>query len=437
MIVAELVHVLYNVVDRMYIGHIDGIGTEALTGVGLTLPLIMLIGAFSGLCGNGGAPLCSIARGEKNDEEAAAIQENAFTLLLLIAAVLTAVFALFAETILSVMGADAQTLPFAMEYFSVYLIGTVFVMIGLGMNPFINAQGFARIGMGTIIIGAGINLVLDPIFIFVLNMGVRGAAIATVISQICSAIWVLCFLTSKRAILRIKRLRLDAAHIKKILSLGVSGFFFKFTNSVTQAIVNATLKIWGGPLSTLYIGAMSIIGSIREISSLPVFGLNQGLVPVAGYNYGAKEYRRVRQSILFAFTATFSYNFVVFLVMQLCPVILTRIFTEDAALIATAERCIRVYFGTYFIMSMQVTGQNTFVALNRPKFAVFFSLFRKFILIVPLTLLLPRAGLGVMGVFYAEMLSQVIGGTACFTTMMLVVWRELKQLEKEQNHALS
>ena len=267
--------------------------------------------------------------------------------------------------------------------------------------------------------------------IFTFGMGVRGAAIATVISQMCSALWAVRFLTSKKAILRSERLRLDRTHVKKIVALGVSGFFFKFTNSVTQAIVNTTLKLWGGPASTLLIGSMSVINSLREVISMPISGITQGMVPVASYNYGAKTYRRVRKSILFTIAVTFSYNSLAMLLVQLLPALLVGIFTEDAALIETAVPCVRAFYCVYFMMSFQATAQNVFISLNRPKFAVFFSLLRKFVLIAPLTILLPRLGLGAMGVFYAEALSQIIGGAACFTTMMLTVWRELKQKEAE------
>ena len=432
MIVAELVHVFYNVVDRMYIGHIQDVGTEALTGVGITMPLVMVINAFASFCGTGGAPLSAIARGEKNDAEACAIQETAFTLLLVIGAVLTTVFALFAEELLLFVGADAQTLPFALDYFNIYLIGTVFVLIGLGMNPFLNMQGFGRVAMGTVLIGAILNLILDPIFIYTLDMGVRGAASATVISQLLGAAWAFGFLASNRAILPLRRLRLDGAHMKKILSLGISGFCFKFTNSITQTVVNTSLKLWGGPLSTLFIGAMSIINSVREVVSQPILGMTQGLAPVAGYNYGAQEYSRVRQTILFVVGVAFGYNILVTLALQVFPGQLVGLFTEDAALIETAIPCLRAYFCAYFMMSFQMTAQHTFVALNYPKFAVFFSLLRKVILVVPLTVLLPQIGLGVMGVFYAEAASQIIGATASFTTMMIVVWRKLKQKEAEQ-----
>jgi len=429
MIVAELVHVFYNVVDRMYIGHIAEVGTEALTGVGITMPLCMVINAFASLCGTGGAPLSSIARGEGNEAESTAIQETAFTMILVISAALTLIFALCSEPLLRFVGGNAQTIPYANAYFRIYLIGTVFVMIGLGMNPFLNSQGFGRIAMETVLIGAILNLLLDPLFIFAFDMGVRGAAIATVLSQFVSALWVLRFLRSDRAILRLNRLRLDAMHVKKILSLGVSAFVFKFTNSITQTVVNTTLALWGGTASTLYIGAMSIINSMREVVAQPIMGMTQGLAPVAGFNYGAGEYRRVRQSILCAVGIVLAYNLAATVILQFAARPIVSIFTEDASLIETAVPCLKAYFCAFFMMSFQMTAQHTFVALNRPKLAVFFSLFRKCILIVPLTVLLPQFGMGVMGVFYAEAVSQIVGGTACFVTMLCTVWREMKRKE--------
>lgn len=428
-IVAELVNVLYNLVDRMYIGHIPDVGTPALTGVGVALPLITLVTAFASLCGTGGAPLCAIARGQKKDGEAQAIMETAFTLLLIFAALLTAGLFVTGKGALMLMGADAQTLPYALEYFNIYIVGTIFVLISLGMNPFINAQGFSKIGMGTVLIGAGINIALDPVFIFALDMGVKGAAVATVISQFFSALWVVVFLTGKKATLRLGGLRLNGGLIRRIVALGITGFTVKLTNSATQAIVNATLRVWGGSLSTLYVGSMSIINSLQEVVSQPISGITGGAQPVMGFNFGAGKYGRVRKSIGFVLCATLAYNFLAWAVLLFIPEPLVRIFTTDQQLIRVCIPCIRIYFGAFFMMSFQMTGQNTFVALNRPKYAVFFSLLRKAILVIPLTLVLPNLGLGVNGVFYAEMISQIFGASACFVTMMLTVWRDMKYRE--------
>ena len=422
---AEIVHVLYNIVDRMFIGHIEGIGTAALSGVGIAFPLISLITAFANLCGTGGNPLCSIARGEGDNERARRILETAFTMLLLFSAVLTVVLFLFARPFLTAMGGDEETLPYAMEYFRIYVAGTVFVLISLGMNPFINGMGFPKVGMGTVIIGAVLNIILDALFIFVFHMGVKGAALATILSQFVSAMWVIRFLTGPKTLLRITRLHLDMQEVPSILKLGATGFMFKFSNSVAQTVVNLTLKQFGGAASTLYIGAFSIINSMREVISQPISGINGASVPVMSFNYGARNYDRVKKAIRFMIAASLVYNVLAWIVVFTHPAQLIRLFTNDTALIETAIPCLHIYYAVYFMMSFQTGGQNTFVALNKPKYAVFFSMLRKLFLIVPLTILLPRMGFGVMGVFYAEMLSQIIGASLCSLTMYFRIYRRL------------
>lgn len=432
--VAEFVHVLYNLVDRMYIGHLPESGTDALVGVGVTLPLISLINAFASLCGTGGSPLCSIARGAGDHKRAQEIMENSFTLLLLISAIITIVLSVFKAPALRLLGADSASLPFALEYFGIYVYGTTFVMISLGMNPFINSQGFSKVGMGTVILGASVNILLDPLFIFTFDLGVKGAALATVISQIISATWVICFLISPRVLLRLRHLRLDKEILSQILALGVSGFMFKLTNSVTQAVVNISLKIWGGALSSLYIGAMSIVNSLREVISQPISAVTSGAEPVIGFNFGAKQFRRVRSGIFFMLLATLVYGLFSWASIMIFPSALASIFSSDRELIAICTPCLKIYFGAFFLMSLQMTGQHTYVALNKPNLAVFFSLFRKVLLVIPLTLLLPRTSLGAKGVFYAEMISQIIGATLCFVTMVITVWRKLYKLEVNSPH---
>ena len=425
MAMAEIVHVLYNVVDRMFIGHIPGSGTAALSGVGIAFPLISLITAFANLCGSGGNPLMSIARGEGDDKRAQRILETSFTLLLLFSLVLTVTLLIFAQPLLALMGGDAETMPYALAYFRIYAVGTVFVLISLGMNPFINGMGFPKVGMGTVVIGAVLNIILDALFIFRFGMGVRGAALATVISQFVSAVWVIRFLTGKKTLLRVTRLHLDKNEVPRILKLGATGFMFKFSNSVAQAVVNLTLKQFGGVASTLYIGAFSIINSLREVISQPINGINSAAVPVMSFNYGSRDYDRVRKTIRFMVLSALTYNILAWIVVFTHPVQLIGLFTNDAQLIETAVPCLHVYYAAYFMMSFQTGGQNTFVALNKPKYAVFFSMLRKLFLIVPLTILLPRLGYGVMGVFYAEMYSQIIGASLCFLTMYFRIYRRL------------
>ena len=427
MMLAELVHVLYNIVDRMYIGHMPEGGTLALTGLGICFPLITLIGAFANLFSTGGATLATIARGAKEDRKAERIMGTSFMMLLLIGLLLTGLLYLTAPVTLRWLGGDDETIPAAMGYFRIYVLGTVPVLISLGMNPFISAQGFPKIGMGTILIGAVLNIALDPLMIYTMNMGIRGAALATVVSQTASAIWVLGFLRSRRAVLRLTGLHLDWNELKRIVSLGVTGFTFRVTNSITQAIVNIMLKTWGGPLSTIYVGAMSLINSLREIMSLPNSGIVMGGQSVMSYNYGAKLYPRVSKSIRFIFLSGLFVNIVMWLLVMIIPEPLIRIFTSDEQLIRTAVVCARIYFGAFPFMAMQQAGQSTFVSLNYPRYALFFSLLRKIVLVAPLTLLLPNIGLGVHGVFWAEFASQVIGATACFTTMYRVIWRHLRK----------
>ena len=424
MTAAQLINILYNVVDRMFLGRIPGSGRLALTGLGLCLPIISILLGFANLCGMGGAPLCSICRGRGEEGEAEHIMGNSFTLLLLFGASLTAICLLFKRPILYLFGASDATFPYADDYLTVYLLGTLFVMVGLGMNPFINAQGFGRVGMLTVLLGAAVNIVLDPIFIFLLDMGVRGAALATVIAQGCSAVWVLRFLTGKKTLLRLSpaALRLRWGRVKKILSLGVSGFIMQLTNSLVQVLCNASLQAYGGDL---YVGVMTVINSIREVAFMPVSGVTNACQPVLGYNYGAGEYGRVRRGIRFTALLCVGYSTVMWLLILAFPGALIRIFNSEPALVAAGIPAFRIYYAMFFCMSFQNLGQSVFVSLGRSKNAVFFSLLRKAFIVAPLTLLLPALGLGVDGVFLAEPISNVVGGLACLITMYVVVYRPL------------
>ena len=422
MTVAQLINILYNVVDRMYLGRLPG--HLALTGLGLCLPIISILMGFANLCGMGGSPLCSICRGRGENEEAEQIMGNSFSLLLLFGTALTVLCLIFRRPILYLFGASDVTFPYANDYLTIYILGTLFVMISLGMNPFINAQGFSRMGMITVAVGAVVNIVLDPIFIFLLDMGVKGAALATVISQGCSALWVLKFLTGKKAILklRLSALRLKAERVRRILSLGTSGFVMSMTNSLAQVLCNASLEAYSGDL---YVGVMTVINSIREIITMPVQGITSGCQPVLGYNYGAGQYGRVRQGIRFTTVLTVGYSVVVWAVVMLLPEPLIRIFNNEADLIAAGIPAFRIYFATFFFMSFQFIGQSVFVGLGRSKNAIFFSLLRKAFIVAPLTLILPAVGFGADGVFLAEPISNVLGGLACILTMYFTVYRRL------------
>lgn len=428
---AQLVNLLYSIVDRIYLGRIPEVGRTALTGVGVCLPVISIVLAFANLCSSGGAPLCSIHRGKGEEEEARQIMGNAFTLLLLFGAALTAVGLVFHEPLLYLFGASDITFPYARDYLVIYLTGTMFVMISLGMNPFINAQGFARTGMFTVILGAVLNLVLDPVLIFGLHMGVRGAAVATVISQGCSAAWVLLFLTGSRTVLRLTfaSMRLAAGRVGKILSLGLSGFFMAVTNSLVQILCNASLQFYGGDL---YVSVMTVINAVREVISVPVSGLTQGCQPVLGFNYGAGEYGRVRRGIRFTATLVVLVAVTLWAVAMLFPETLIRIFNDDEELLTAGVSAFRIYFATFFGMAFMFAGQSTFVALGRAKHSIFFSLLRKVGIVAPLTLILPGVfGMGVNGVFLAEPISNVVGGAASFTTMLICVYRPLKRREAQ------
>lgn len=425
MTVAQLVNILYSMVDRIYLGHLPDTGSLALTGLGITMPVISILLAFSNLCGMGGSPLCSIERGKGNNEEAERVMGNSFTMLLALGVLSMAVCFLLKRPMLYLFGASDVTFPYADEYLSIYLCGTLFVMISLGMNPFINSQGFGRIGMLTVILGAVVNIVLDPVFIFVFDMGVKGAALATVIAQGCSAVWVMKFLTGKKAILRLKLeyLRPEWHRVKKIIALGLSGFFMSLTNSLVQVVCNKTLQVFGGDL---YVGIMTIVNSLREVFFMAVNGLTSGAQPVIGFNYGARKFSRVRKSIQFSVGLTICYAVLVWVIVMTLPVPLMGLFSNNAQMVTSGITPLRIYFGLFLFQSLQIAAQSVFVGLGRSKQAVFFSLLRKAVINAPLTVILPLVGMGAMGVFTAEAISQLIGGLACFTTMYLTVYRPMR-----------
>lgn len=425
MILAQLVHVLYSVVDRMYIGHMADIGSMALTGLGLCMPLISVVTAFASLCGVGGGPLCSIARGRGDLDSAERIMGNALALLLILGVVLTAAFEIFPRPVLYAVGASDATYPYAAEYARTYFLGTIFAMLSLGMNCFINAQGFARVGMLTVTIGAVLNIVLDPILIFALDMGITGAALATVVSQVVSAAWAMAFLLSKRAILeiKVKNLRPQWSIVRRILALGATGFVMAATNGVVQTAYNVQLQTWGGDL---YVGAMTVINSVREVFFMVSSGLRDGVQPVLGYNYGANAYDRVKQGIRFLTGVSVGYAAGAEALILLLAGPIVRVFNSDPALAAVAVPSLRVYFCGFVVMSLMMAGQGVFLSLGYSKQAVTFSILRKVIIVTPLIFLLPRiAGWGVNGIFWAEPISDFIGGTASFITMYFTVYKRL------------
>ena len=430
MTLAQLINVLYNIVDRIYIGMIPENATLSLTGLGLCLPIISMVTAFANLFGMGGAPLCSIERGRGNVREAEAIMGNSFVLMVITGIVLTILGLAFKRPMLYLFGASDATIGYADAYITIYLLGNIFVMTGLGMNSFINSQGFGTIGMMTVILGAVANIILDPIFIFVFHMGVRGAALATIISQFLSAVWILVFLTGKKALLRLKpsAMRLTKKRVKDIIGLGMSGFTMSITNSTVQVMYNAMLQRFGGDL---YVGIMTVINSVREVISMPVNGVTQSAQPILWYNYGAKEYNRVKTGIVFMSIVSILYTTLVWGVVHGFPEFFIRMFNREGDLIEAGIPAMRVYFFGFFMMSLQFAGQAVFVGLGKAKRAVFFSIFRKIVIVTPLIIMLPVVfGLGTTGILMAEPISNFIGGAACFGTMLVTVWPELKKGEK-------
>ena len=434
MTLAQLINVLYNIIDRIYIGRMEQGSALALTGLGVCLPVITIVIAFANLIGMGGAPLFSIERGKGNDTEAEYLLGNSFVLLILFGIGLTVAGLLLKRPVLYLLGASDATYPYADRYLTIYLMGNIFVLLSLGLNSFISGQGFGKIGMATVIIGAGLNIILDPVFIFGLDLGVQGAAVATVISQAVAALWTLHFLVGKKAVIRLRRFRLRLARkrVLRMMGLGVSGFTMSVTNSLVQMVCNATLQNYGGDI---YVGVMTIINSIREVVAMPVSGIGAGAQPVMGYNYGAGREDRVRQSISFMSITLFIYTLLAWLLVFLFPRFFLGVFSTDMEVIEKGVNCLHIYFFGFFMMALQFSGQNTFTGLGFSKRSVFFSIFRKVIIVVPLTIFLPNIeSIGVMGVFLAEPISNFIGGGACFATMYVTVYRQLdKKIKIEKN----
>jgi len=426
LMIAQLVHLLYNVIDRIYIGHMEGTNGLALTGIGLTFPLITLILAFTALFGMGGTPLFAMAQGAGNEERAGKILGNSFALLLLSSVVLTTLGYIFCRPILFAFGASEDSYVYAKQYLDIYLLGTVFSMTSTGLNNYINAQGFPKIGMLSTVLGAAANIVLDPVFIFAFDMGVAGAALATILSQALSAAWVLRFLLGKTVAipLRVSNIRIRWEITKDILRLGTANFIMQGTNCLVQVACNSTLQLYGGDL---YVGIMTVVNSVREIFMLPISGIVNGALPVISFNYGAKEYRRVKSGIRFNTFIGVIYNTVAWGVVLLFPEFLFRIFAADAAMISAGVEVLKLYFFGFVFMSLQLAGQYVFQAVGDAKHAIFFSLLRKAIIVVPLTLLLPRLGFGVYGVFLAEPISNALGGIACYLTMRMTVYRQINR----------
>lgn len=434
MLAAQILNLLYNIVDRVYTARIPEVGTVALGAVGLCFPLIVIISAFANMYGSGGSPLFAIERGKKNDREAENIMDTSYTLLTLTAILLTIFCMIFCRPILVLFGASESALVYAIPYIRIYLLGTFPSMVAVGLNPFINAQGYAGNGMISVMIGALANIILDPLFIFAFGLGVRGAAIATILSQTLSAVYVLHFLY-KRSALRLRLLtKEELRHCQKragrIISLGLASFIMQLTNSLVTAFCNRVLSTTGGDL---YISIMTIISSIRQMVETPILAIADGTSPLISYNYGAKKPERVfRVGSMMAVMAAV-YAMLAWMVIIHAPHLLISIFSSDKTLLDDAIPALKLYFNAFVFMVFQYTGQTMFKSLGKNKQAIFFSLLRKAIIVIPLTMILPYAfGLGTDGVFLAEPISNVIGGSLCFITMLITLLPELKAMKEKK-----
>ena len=428
--VAQIINLLYNIVDRIYIGHIPGIGAAALTGVGLFAPILMLLNAFAMLVGSGGAPRAAIAMGKKAHDTAEKIDANSFTLLTGLAVILTILFYISAPTLLKLFGASSATMSYATAYARIYILGSFFVLIVLGMNPFITTQGFAKISMMTTVIGAVINIILDPVFIFVLGMGVKGAALATVLSQAVGAIWILCFLTGKKTILRLKKenMRLEVRVFGPCLALGISTFVMLSTESLLSISFTNSLSRYGGDVA---VGAMTIITSINQLVAMPVQGICQGGQPIISYNYGADKPERVKKAFFTQFCACVAYTFTFWAVIMFFPQVFASIFTANKELVEYSSWALRIYMAGIFSTGFQISCQQSFMALGQAKVSLLLACLRKIILLIPLIFILPHfLPDKVFAVFLAEPVSDILAAATTTITFLTLFNSILKKETK-------
>lgn len=417
-LIAQVINLLYNIVDRMYIGHIEGVGATALTGVGLTLPIIMIITAFSNFVGAGGAPLASIALGQGNKKRAETILSNGFIMLCVIAVILMIVFYAVEKPFLYLIGASDVTYPYAKEYLDIYLIGTLFVQLVIGLNPFITAQGKSKIAMLSVVIGAVINIGLDPVFIFGLNMGVSGAALATILSQLVSAIWTVRFLMSKNTSLRIQvqYFKPNWRIIGLVAGLGVSPFIMQSTESLITIVLSSGLQRYGGDL---YVGSLTILQSIMQMINVPITGFTQGVQPIVSYNFGAGKLDRVRKTYRIVILTTFTLSAVVTLSVMIWPGVYASMFTSSTDLIELSKQVMPIFMAGMLIFGIQMGCQNTFMGLGQAKISLFLALLRKVILLVPFAIIFPLVTNNVMSIYYAECTADTIAALVCGTVFAL------------------
>lgn len=429
-IAAQIVNLLYNMVDRIYIGHIEGVGAAALTGVGVTFPVISLIAAFAAFVGFGGAPRASIAMGKGELKHAEEILGNCVCTLLMFSVILTIIFFLFAEPILYAFGASEATIVYALPYIQIYVLGTVFVQFTTGLNAFITSQGFASIGMKTVMIGAGLNLVLDPLFIFAFGMGVRGAALATILSQSVSAIWVLCFLCGKTTQLHIRKenFKIRPSVMGPVLALGISPFIMQATESLLSVCFNTSLLKYGGDVA---VGAMTILSSVMQASLMPLNGITQGMQPIVSFNYGAGNTHRVRKAFLLTLASCVGYTFVLWSVAMLFPEVLARIFSTDEDLISYTHWAMRIYMASSCVFGAQLACQQAFVSLGKAVHSLFLAVLRKIILLIPLIYILPQFFENkVFAVFLAEPVSDALAVATTVTMFFCTAWNLMKDKPK-------
>ncbi len=430
-VVAQIINLLYNIVDRIYIGHMPEVGGDALTGVGLFTPILMLTTAFAMLCGAGGAPQAGIALGQGNKEKAEKIMGNCFALLMVIAASLTVLFFALAPTLLKLFGASDTTMPYALSYAKIYILGSVFVLAVMGMNIFITAQGNAKVAMMTTVIGAVINIVLDPIFIFLFKMGVAGAALATVISQAVSAIWILRFLMSEKSVIRLKKenIKIEKKIILPCLALGISTFVMLSTESVLSICFTSSLSKYGGDIA---VGSMTILTSINQLISMPLSGICQGGTPIISYNYGAKKYGRVREAFMTQFAICVGYASIFCILLMCFPGLFAGIFTGEAELVEHTKWAIRIFFAGVFSVGFQLTCQQSFIALSKAKVSLFLACLRKIILLIPLIFILPTfIENQEFAVFLAEPISDIIAATVTASMFFYTFNKMIKEGELE------
>ena len=426
-ITAQLVNMLYNIVDRIYIGHMADIGSKALTGVGVTMPIILIISAFSSFIGMGGAPRAAIKMGENNHKEAEKTLGNCFSALLIISAILTIIFLIFGEKLLWIFGASPDTIQYGLEYLNIYVYGTIFVQLTLGLNSFISTQGYAKFSMLTVVIGAVTNIILDPILMFGLNMGVKGAAVATVISQALSTVWVLSFLLGNKTKLKIRKehLKINKTVILPVLLLGVSPFIMQSTESLLNVAFNFSLQKYGGDIA---VGSMTIMSSMMQIIHLPIVGLTQGAQPITSYNYGAKNNERVKSTFKLLFKSAFIYSTIMWILMMIFTNTFVSLFTSDPILKNYAVWASRIYLSTAFVIAAQNSCQQTFVALGQAKVSMFLALLRKIILLIPLIFILPHFFENkVFAVLLAEPISDFIAATVTTITFAIQINRILDE----------